>query len=133
MFALVAAYLVYLQDNFTTSGERDVRLRIYAVGESEVPKCEHAIASLKKVMKWEEHNYGLEYDLDILNIVAVTSFVFRATENKSVNIINTKCVLLNKEEGKDLDFTNVDGVIAHNIFTIIRVIVSRFRLGSSSR
>ena len=31
----------------------------------------HAINSLKKAMKWDEDNYGLEYDLDEYKIVAV--------------------------------------------------------------
>jgi len=29
---------------------------------------------LKKSMKWDEDTFGLEYDLDIYNIVAVSDF-----------------------------------------------------------
>ncbi len=116
LFALVAGDLVHLEDKFTTRSGRDVQLRIYVVGESEVPKCEHAMVSLKKAMKWEEDVYGLEYDLDIFNIVAVTSFNMGAMENKSLNIFNTKCVLASKETATDVDFTNVERVIAHEYF-----------------
>ena len=92
-----------------------------------MPKSEHAIALKKKAMKWEEDMYGLEYDLDIFNIVGVTSFVFGAMENKSLNIINSKCVSPSKETGTDLDFSNAERVIAHEYFhnyTGYRVTVS---------
>jgi hypothetical protein len=36
-----------------------------------VDKLEHAMRSLKAAMKWDEDKYGLEYDLDVYNIVAV--------------------------------------------------------------
>ena len=63
LFALVAGDLVNLEDTFTTKGGRDVQLRIYVAGENELPKCTHAMESLKKSMKWEEEVYGLEYDV----------------------------------------------------------------------
>ena len=116
LFALVAGDLVHLQDTFTTKGGRDVQLRIYVTGENELKKCSHAMESLKSSMKWEEDVYGLEYDLDIFNIVAVSSFVFGAMENKSLNIFNSKYVLVSKDTGTDIDFTNVESVIAHEYF-----------------
>ena len=30
--------------------------------------------SLKQAMKWDEETFGLEYDLDLFNIVAVDDF-----------------------------------------------------------
>jgi aminopeptidase N len=38
--------------------------------------------SLKRSMKWDEDRFGLEYDLDLFNIVAVESFNMGAMENK---------------------------------------------------
>ncbi len=56
-------------------------------------KCDHAMDSLKRSMRWDEEVFGREYDLDIFNIVAVDDFNMGAMENKSLNIFNTSCVL----------------------------------------
>ena len=56
-------------------------------------KCAHAMASLKTAMRWDEEVFGLEYDLDVFNIVAVSDFNMGAMENKGLNIFNTKYVL----------------------------------------
>ena len=39
-------------------------------------------------MKWDEDTFGLEYDLDLFNIVAVDDFNMGAMENKSLNLFN---------------------------------------------
>ena len=41
-------------------------------------------------MKWDEDVFGLEYDLDLFNIVAVDDFNMGAMENKSLNIFNSR-------------------------------------------
>lgn len=43
-------------------------------------------------MKWDEDTYGLEYDLELFNIVAVDDFNMGAMENKSLNIFNSRWV-----------------------------------------
>lgn len=116
LFALVAGDLVHIEDKFTTMNKRDVTLRIYVKGENELPKCSHAMTSLKKSMKWDEDTYGLEYDLDIFNIVAVPDFTMGAMENKSLNIFNSKYILASKDTATDTDFSNVEGVVAHEYF-----------------
>ena len=40
--------------------------------------------ALKTSMKWDEENYGREYDLDLFNIVAVDDFNMGAMENKGL-------------------------------------------------
>ena len=35
-------------------------------------------------MKWDEDRFGLEYDLDVYNIVAVNDFNMGAMENKGI-------------------------------------------------
>jgi aminopeptidase N len=79
LFALVAGNLKKVQDSFQTFNGRDVTLRIY-VEEKDVDKCDHAMTSLKKSMRWDEQVYGREYDLDIFNIVAVDDFNMGAME-----------------------------------------------------
>ncbi|GER06953.1 aminopeptidase N [Iodidimonas muriae] len=115
LFALVAGDLGVLSDQFTTRSGRTVALHIYAKAR-DLPKCQHAMDSLKRAMRWDEEVYGLEYDLDIYNIVAVSDFNMGAMENKSLNIFNTKYVLADPQIATDTDFDNVEGVIAHEYF-----------------
>jgi hypothetical protein len=58
-----------------------VHLEIFSEREN-VDKLAHAMASLQRSMRWDEVVYGLEYDLDIYNIVAVNDFNMGAMENK---------------------------------------------------
>ncbi len=81
LFALVAGDLVALRDRFTTRSGREVALAIW-VRRGDEDKCGHAMASLKKAMEWDEEVFGLEYDLDVFNIVAVSDFNMGAMENQ---------------------------------------------------
>ncbi|MQL77483.1 hypothetical protein Taro_009884, partial [Colocasia esculenta] len=73
LFALVAGQLVSRDDTFVTQSGRNVTLRIWTPAQ-DVPKTAHAMYSLKAAMKWDEEVFGLEYDLDLFNIVAVPDF-----------------------------------------------------------
>ena len=115
LFALVAGNLVHIKDTFKTKSGRIVDLYIY-VRDGDQGQCTHAMESLKHSMKWEEDVYGLEYDLDIFNIVAVSDFNMGAMENKSLNIFNTALVLAQQETATDTDFERVEAVIAHEYF-----------------
>ncbi|WP_456386544.1 aminopeptidase N [Desulfolithobacter sp.] len=115
LFALVAGRLVCLEDFFTTMSGREVILRIY-VEERNREKCGHAMASLKKAMRWDEEQYGREYDLDVYMIVAVDDFNMGAMENKGLNIFNSKYVLARPETATDSDYDGIEGVIAHEYF-----------------
>ncbi|PIA29507.1 hypothetical protein AQUCO_05900019v1 [Aquilegia coerulea] len=72
--------------------------------------------SLKAAMKWDEDVFGLEYDLDLFNIVAVPDFNMGAMENKSLNIFNSKLVLASPETAPDADYAAILGVIGHEYF-----------------
>ena len=115
LFALVAGDLVSLDGRFTTASGRDVQLRIF-VEPKDLDKCDHAMASLKNAMRWDEEKYGREYDLDIFMIVAVDDFNMGAMENKGLNIFNTSCVLANSATQTDLAFQRVEAVVAHEYF-----------------
>lgn len=115
LFALVAGNLQEVHDTFTTKSGREVDLYIY-VRHGDEGQCDHAMESLKKSMKWDEDVYGLEYDLDIFNIVAVSDFNMGAMENKSLNIFNTALVLAHQDTATDGDFIRVESVIAHEYF-----------------
>jgi aminopeptidase N len=115
LFALVAGDLIAVRDRFTTRSGKSVALAIW-VRSGDEDKCGHAMASLKKAMRWDEDVYGLEYDLDVFNIVAVSDFNMGAMENKGLNIFNTRYVLAKPETATDTDFQNIEAVIAHEYF-----------------
>ena len=115
LFALVAGDLWCVEDSFTTMSAREVALRIYVEPEN-IDKCQHAMDSLKKSMKWDEQVYGREYDLDIFMIVAVNDFNMGAMENKGLNIFNSSCVLAKAETATDAAHQRVEAVVAHEYF-----------------
>jgi aminopeptidase N len=63
-------------------------------------------------MAWDEEQFGLEYDLDLFNIVAVSQFG-GAMENKSLNIFSLGLIVATPESTTDAGLESVDGVIAH--------------------
>ncbi len=115
LFALVAGDLVEKRDSFTTCSGRDIDLRMY-VEPRNAEKCDHAMDSLKRSMRWDEEVYGREYDLDIFMIVAVDDFNMGAMENKGLNIFNSSCVLASQETATDLAFQRIEAIVAHEYF-----------------
>ncbi|BAW80673.1 aminopeptidase N [Candidatus Nitrosoglobus terrae] len=115
LFALVAGTLSKIEDEFITSSGRKVTLSIY-VQPHNIDKCEHAMASLKRAMAWDEQVYGREYDLDNYMIVAVDDFNMGAMENKGLNIFNSKYILAKPETATDTDYQYIEGVIGHEYF-----------------
>ncbi|XP_010255303.1 PREDICTED: puromycin-sensitive aminopeptidase-like [Nelumbo nucifera] len=115
LFALVAGQLESRDDTFITRSGRKVSLRIWTPVQ-DLPKTVHAMYSLKAAMKWDEDVFGLEYDLDLFNIVAVPDFNMGAMENKSLNIFNSKLVLASPETATDADYAAILGVIGHEYF-----------------
>src|SRR5438270_5896219 len=115
LFALVAGDLVAVEDKFTTRSRREVELAIW-VRRGDEDKCGHAMESLKKAMRWDEETFGLEYDLDVFNIVAVSDFNMGAMEDTGLNIFNTRYVLAKPESATDGDYQGIESVIAHEYF-----------------
>ena len=115
LFALVAGDLWCVEDNFITMTDRTVALRIYVEPEN-IDKCQHAMTSLKKSMRWDEETYGREYDLDIFMIVAVNDFNMGAMENKGLNIFNSSAVLARAETATDAAHQRVEAIVAHEYF-----------------
>ncbi len=115
LFAVVAGDLGCLRDTFVTASGKTAALGIWAA-EADLPRCGHAMAALKTAMRWDEVNYGREYDLDTFNIVAVADFNAGAMENKGLNIFNSKYILADPETATDDDFDAVAAVVAHEYF-----------------
>ena len=115
LFAVVGGALASIHDVFTTMSGREVKLGIYCEPGKE-DRCHYAMDALKRSMRWDEERFGLEYDLDVFNIVAVSDFNMGAMENKGLNIFNDKYVLVDPESGTDQDYAHVEAVIAHEYF-----------------
>lgn len=115
LFALVAGGLASVIDYFTTCSGRTVELRIYVEPGNE-DKCGHAMASLKRAMRWDEEHFGREYDLSIFMIVAVSDFNMGAMENKGLNIFNSKYILARPDTATDQDYAGIESVVAHEYF-----------------
>jgi aminopeptidase N len=115
LFAMVAAKLDMLEDTFVTRSGKKARLQIY-VEPGKLDQTHFAMQSLRKAMKWDEDVFGLELDLDQYMIVAVGDFNMGAMENKGLNIFNTKYVLARPDTATDIDYQNIDRVVAHEYF-----------------
>ncbi|ANQ86306.1 aminopeptidase N [Azoarcus olearius] len=115
LFALVAADLVALEREVETASGRKVLLQVW-VAAADIDRVEHAMDSLVHSMRWDEETFGLELDLDRFMIVAVADFNMGAMENKGLNIFNTKFVLAKPDTATDIDYENVESVVAHEYF-----------------
>jgi len=106
LFALVAANLEVL---------REKNLYVY-VEPGKLDQAGWAMDCLKRAIAWDEKRFGLKLDLDEYRIVAVGDFNSGAMENKGLNIFNTKYVLACAETATDVDYLNIDRVVAHEYF-----------------
>jgi len=115
LFALVAGDYDCLNDQFITMSGKQVELKLF-VDKGKLEQCRFAMDSLIKSMRWDEENFGREYDLDLYMIVAVGDFNMGAMENKGLNVFNTAYVLAHPKMATDSDFEGVESVIAHEYF-----------------
>lgn len=115
LFALVAGSFDIIEDTFVTRSGREVQLSVY-VDRGAHDRGLWAMESIKEAMAWDERRFNLEYDLDNFKVVAVDFFNFGAMENKSLNIFNSSCVLVDSDTASDNDFYRVQGVIGHEYF-----------------
>jgi len=115
LFALVAGDLVAHSDGFVTASGREVALNVW-VRPGDEDRCAYAMDALKRSMKWDEDEYGREYDLSVFNIVAIDDFNMGAMENKGLNVFNSKYVLASPETATDRDYEFIESIVAHEYF-----------------
>jgi len=115
LFALVAANLEALQDQYTAKDGKKKSLFVY-VEPGKLDQAGWAMDCLKRAMKWDEERFGLSLDLEQYKIVAVGDFNSGAMENKGLNIFNTRYVLARADTATDTDYLNIDRVVAHEYF-----------------
>jgi len=115
LFALVAGDLACNEDSFITQSGRRVALRIFTE-HGKAARSAYAMDALKRSMRWDETRFGLEYDLDLFNIVAVSDFNMGAMENKSLNVFNDRYILADPQTATDVDYGGIEAVVAHEYF-----------------
>jgi aminopeptidase N len=115
LFALVAGRFVCNEEKLRTQSGREVLLQVW-VEPNSLDKTAHAMASLKRAIRWDEERYGLELDLDRFMIVASHDFNMGAMENKGLNIFNAKYVLADAAIATDADYTNIESIVGHEYF-----------------
>ncbi len=116
LFALVVGDLGYIESNYYIKDcKRNVLIRIYA-SHDKLNQLDHAMKSIKKAMKWDEERYGLNYDLNIFNIVCMDDFNMGAMENKSLNIFNSEYILATPQTATDQEYELISDVVAHEYF-----------------
>jgi aminopeptidase N len=115
LFALVGGKLGRVSGEFLTRSGKSVELGVY-VEPGKEQRATFALEALQRSMRWDEEAFGREYDLDVFNIVAVSDFNMGAMENKGLNIFNDKYILASTQTATDIDYANIDAIIAHEYF-----------------
>jgi aminopeptidase N len=115
LFALVAGRLERISQDYTTADGRNVALHIWAEADV-IDRCDYAMDSLVRSMRWDEQAYGRNYDLDVFHVVATHDFNMGAMENKGLNIFNAKYLLADPDSSTDDEYRHVEAVVAHEYF-----------------
>jgi aminopeptidase N len=115
LFALVAGRIECVEAPFTTIEGRQVSVCIWA-DPRDTARCQHALDSTLRAMRWDEERFGRAYDLDVYNIVAAQDFTMGAMENKGLNIFNARYILADPDSATDADYEGIESVIGHEYF-----------------
>ncbi|KAL8426752.1 hypothetical protein Efla_006738 [Eimeria flavescens] len=115
LFALVAGPLASVKDTFTTKSGKEVKVEVFSEG-GETHKLLFALEAVKRSMAWDEQVFGLEYDLEVFNVVCVRDFNMGAMENKGLNIFNSSLLLADPKTTTDAEYERILGVVGHEYF-----------------
>jgi aminopeptidase N len=114
IFAVMAGSWSRLEDVFVTRSGKRVALAIYADPDL-IERCEFAMGALKRSLAWEESTFGLEYDLDCYNIVALTDYM-GAMENKGLNLFGADGIVADAQVSTDDDYLLIERILGHEVF-----------------
>jgi len=114
IFAVMAGDWGCLEDSYVTATGKKVDLRIWADHEL-VPRCRFAMDVAKRSLWWDEQTYGLEYDLSVYNIVALSGWS-GAMENKGLNLFGATGIIADPDISTDDDYIIIERIIGHEQF-----------------
>ncbi len=115
LFAVVAGDITATHQPFTTAQGREVAINVWTTAAYR-HRCQHTVATLTRAMAWDEAAYGLAYDLDVFNAVAVPQYTQGAMENKGLNIFNDRYALNDSATATDRDHRDGESMVAHEFF-----------------
>ncbi|MBV6272307.1 aminopeptidase N [Alcaligenaceae bacterium CGII-47] len=115
LFALVAGDFDRVERTETTRSGTPATLQVYSDRGCEA-QTHWALDCLANAMKWDEHRFGLELDLDRFMVVAARDFNMGAMENKGLNVFNAAYVLADPDTTTDAAYRGVESVIGHEYF-----------------
>ncbi len=115
LFAMVAASLVAREQRISTRSGTDHLLQVW-VRRGDLDRTEHAMQSLMASVAWDEARFKLPLDLERFMIVAVDDFNMGAMENKGLNLFNSRYVLASPGSATDLDYADIESIVAHEYF-----------------
>lgn len=114
IFGLVAAK--HLQPCVTgthvTASGRSVNITIYSENDAR-DRLQFAMDTIIGAMQWDETMYGLMYDLDEYNVVAVSHYHIGAMENKGLNFFQTSLIATHPNITTDVTYDLVEKTIGH--------------------
>ncbi|KAL8271403.1 hypothetical protein Esti_004604 [Eimeria stiedai] len=113
-FGLVAGNFAALRDSFITKSGRLVNIQLLTKPE-DVSKLEFARWCVKESMRWDEVNFGREYDLDLLSVVCVENFGGQMA-NKGLLIFDCENLLADPVTSTDAELNKVLAAVGHECF-----------------
>lgn len=114
IFAVMAGDWEVIRDSVMTGSGRTLNLAIYADPQY-IDQCDFAMGALKRALAWEEATFGLEYDLDDYNIVALSDHM-GAMENKGLNLFEAHGIVANPMTTTDDEYMLLERILAHEVF-----------------
>jgi aminopeptidase N len=114
IFAIVAGDFGCLREHYVTASGRTVTVGVYADHDL-IETCQFAMEVAIRALRWDEETYGLEYDLDTFNIVAVSGWS-GAMENKGLNLFGASGVIADPDISTDEDYIIIERIIGHEEF-----------------
>ena len=114
IFAVMAGEFGIARDSWKTPSGREIKIAIHA-RPGEEGRCRFALEALKSALAWEERTFGLEYDLDLYNIVALDDYS-GAQENKGLNLFGAEGVIADPAITTDEEFSLIQRIIGHEYF-----------------
>ena len=106
--------ILIVSSSFVTASGRKVDLKIY-VEKGNADLTAHAMKSLTRSMRWDEEEYGLEYDLDNFRSLRSAISIWERWKIRA-NIFNSKFVLADTRIATDEDLHRVESIVAHEYF-----------------
>jgi len=114
IFGMFAGDFARTERRFVTASGRAVQVAIHANADR-IVDCTFAMEALLRSLEWDERTYGLEYDLETYNVVALEGWG-GATENKGLNLFGASGIVAGDTISTDDEFVTIERIVGHEQF-----------------